>query len=112
MLFLAFHDGQLLGKEAQAVLQAIATILADKDTSTTANLVASKVLDMAEVMIEEIWKAAKGLDAAKSMMLQTTEEADTATERMARQAEHLFGDQGRMIEIAKTAEATLSTLLL
>jgi hypothetical protein len=110
MLFLAFHNGRLLGKEAQAVLQAIATILADKDTLTTANLVASKVLDMAEVMIEEIQKAAKGLDAAMSMMLQTTEEADTTTERMARQAEHHFGDQGRMMETAKTAEATLSTL--
>jgi hypothetical protein len=110
MLFLAFHDGRLLGKEAQAVLRAIAIILADEDTSTTANLVASKVSDMAEVMMEEIRKATKGLDAATSTMLQTTEEADTATERMARQAEHLFGDQGRMMEIAETAEATLSTL--
>jgi hypothetical protein len=110
MSFSAFHDGRLLGKEAQAVLRAIAIILADEDTSTTANLVASKVSDMAEVMMEEIRKATKGLDAATSTMLQTTEEADTATERMARQAEHLFGDQGRMMEIAETAEATLSTL--
>jgi hypothetical protein len=110
MSFLAFHDGRLLGKEAQSVLRAIAMILADEDTSTTANLIASRVADMTEEMLEEMRKVTKGLDAATSTMLQTAEEADSATERMARQAEELFGDQGRMMDIAENVEATLSTL--
>jgi hypothetical protein len=121
MSFSAFHDGRLLGKEAQAVLRAMAHILADEDTSTTADLIASKVSDVTEAMLEEMRKATKGLDAATSTMLQTVEEMDTAAEKLvketdtatgkiARQAEELFGDQGRMMEITETAEATLSTL--
>jgi hypothetical protein len=110
MTFVAFNEGRTLVKNTQTILRSMAVVLANEDTTTVASLVALKVLDMAEGMLEEVRKATKQLDSAMSTMLQTTDDAHAATERMARQAEELFGDQGRMMDIAENAEATLSTL--
>jgi cell division septum initiation protein DivIVA len=121
MTFVAFNEDRPLNKGARTVLSSIAMMLANEDTSTTTGMIALKVTDMTEGMLEEVRKATERLDAATSTMLQTVEEADAAAERLAkeadavaeklgRQAEKLFGDQGRMMEITETAEATLSTL--
>jgi hypothetical protein len=110
MTFMVYNDKKMLANEAATILRSIAIMMANEDTENIAGLVATRVSDMAEEVLEEVRKATKKLDEATSAMLHTAEEADNATEKLARQAEQIIGDQGRMADIADSAEMTLSAI--
>jgi hypothetical protein len=92
----------------QKALRAIAKLLHDDNISTIASLITSRVSDILEPLLDSA--KSTNAQAVNSTSTLTTEQIELATHTLARQTDEIYGDQGRLADIAETANAALELL--